>query len=116
MKTATETPEQARNNEIINTMVKQLGGKRFFAFTGSKPQYKKINNTANPLICLKLARNSSKANYLEIKYNSGLDVYEMEFIKSNSANPREIVKRFDMVYDDMLQQIFTSVTGLYTTL
>jgi hypothetical protein len=116
MKTAIETPEQAQNNQIINVMVRHLGGKRFFAFTGSKPQYKTINNTSSPAIMLKLARNQSKANYLEIKYNSGLDVYEMEFIKSNAAKPRETIKSFEMVYDDMLQQIFTSVTGLYTTL
>lgn len=114
MKTATQTPQQERSNAIINTLIHQLGGRRFFVFTGSKPKYKKID-TDSPEIMLKLTRNQSKANYLKITFVSGLDLYKMEFIKCHASNI-ETVKEYNNVYDDMLQQIFTSVTGLYTTL
>jgi hypothetical protein len=40
-------------NEVIDVMIKQLGGTKFFLMTGCKPQYKDIS-TDSPLIALKL--------------------------------------------------------------
>jgi len=63
---------------------------------------------------------------LEIKLNP-MDEYEMEFKKfipgklnkktyEYSEAKIETVKRYDGVYFDMLQEIFTSETGMYTKL
>lgn len=102
------------NNQIVNTMVSQLGGNRFFAMTGSKPLYKNCN-CDNPLITLQLRRNLSKSNYLTITYIAGADLYKMEFIRLTKTS-RDIVKEFTDVYCDQLQELFTQVTGLYTRL
>ncbi len=102
------------NNGIINTMVSQLGGNRFFAMTGSKPQYKDISNH-NPHIALKLARNGSKANYLKIHYKSGSDLYRMEFIRMTRTR-NETIKEYDGIYGDQLSELFTEYTGLYAHL
>lgn len=103
-----------KNNQIINIMVEQLGGNQFFRMTGSKPQYKDTRGN-NPLIALKLVRNKSKANYLKVSYLSGIDLYKMEFIRM-TAKKIETIENFENIYDDQLQEIFTSVTGLYTKL
>lgn len=102
------------NNQTINTIITQLGGNRFFAMTGSKPLYKDVN-TDNPLIALKLTRNAAKATHMTITYMSGMDLYKMEFSKCRKSEI-EIVKTFDGIYGDQLQEIFTDVTGLYTSL
>ncbi len=113
--TTTETEYRKKvNNDIINTMVQQLGGNKFFAMTGSKPQYKDIN-CINPLIALKLTRNGSKANYLKITYMIGADLYTMEFIKMTKLKI-ETTKEYTNIYGDQLQSIFTQETGLNTKL
>ena len=101
-------------NEVIETMINQLGGTKFFLMTGSKPQYKDIS-TDSPLIALKLTKNNSKANYLTIQYIRSTDLYKMEFIKMN-IKERKIVSSYDNIYSDQLTEIFESETGLRTTL
>ena len=101
-------------NEVIDVMIKQLGGNKFFLMTGSKPQYKDIS-TDSPLIALKLTKNNSKANFLTIQYIRGLDLYKMEFIKMTKTE-RKIVASYDNIYSDQLTEIFESETGLRTTL
>ena len=101
-------------NEVIETMINQLGGTKFFIMTGSKPQYKDIS-TDSPLIALKLTKNNSKANYLTIQYIRSTDLYKMEFIKMN-IKERKIVSSYDNIYSDQLTEIFESETGLRTTL
>ena len=101
-------------NEVIETIIEQLGGNKFFVMTGSKPQYKDIS-TDSPLIALKLTKNNSKANYLTIQYIRSTDLYKMEFIKMN-IKERKIVSSYDNIYSDQLTEIFESETGLRTTL
>ena len=101
-------------NEVIETMINQLGGTKFFLMTGSKPQYKDIS-TDSPLIALKLTKNNSKANYLTIQYIRSTDLYKIEFIKMTKTE-RKIVSSFENIYNDQLTEIFESETGLRTTL
>ena len=65
-------------------------------------------------LTMKLTRNASSANYLRITLNS-MDVYEMEFISIRGMK-RTIKKKFENVYNDQLQKLFTEATGLYTSL
>jgi len=111
----TTTEERsAVNNQIINTMMQQLGGNKFMVMTGSKPQYKQIN-CVNPLIAFKLVRNYSKANYLKVTYMIGTDLYKMEFIRMTKKKI-ETLQEFNNIFGDQLQSIFTEVTQLYTKL
>jgi hypothetical protein len=109
------------NQIIANEILKQLGGNKFITMTGSK-NFLAIENG----ISMKLTRNGSKANMLEIKLN-GKDLYDVRFyrysggrmnMKTLAVSPVkfEDVEVINDVYFDQLQEIFTRVTGLYTRL
>ena len=95
--------------KVAQTILNQLGGNRFIVITGSK-QFVAGEN----FLRMRLSRNKSGANMLKITLNS-LDTYDLEFIKV-AKNDFKTVKTVNGIYNDMLQEIFTSVTGLYTKL
>ena len=112
-----------RNHEIATIILQQLGGKRFIVMTGAK-DFTTIDNGLR----FKIGRNGSKANMVEIKLN-GLDLYDIEFIAYRPYSikvdhkrcevreipeKREVIRKFDDCYCDMLQDIFTETTGFYT--
>lgn len=94
-------------------ILKQLGGNRFIAMTGSKNFCSDNNGNT-----LSMRLTSPKAKYLRITLNSS-DTYTMEFLKETGPKyQKKIIEvaRFEGVYNDMLQTIFTKVTGLHTSL
>ena len=108
---------------VAETILTQLGGRRFVVMTGSK----KFMDMENGLR-MDLSRNKSAANFLKIMLN-GSDTYDMFFMNykpikvSNKSGvvkvtPDKLTKiaEFNGVYYDQLQEIFTQVTGLYTRL
>lgn len=126
MTTATANkPKIGDYREIIT----HLGGHRFLAMTGSKILHYGYDDSGYVFVMLKLTRNKSKANHLKIQLN-GLDLYDMEFIKIGKKlnkeyalagikiydDTMEVITEYNDVYNDMLEDIFTSVTGLYTRL
>jgi len=94
---------------VAETILEQLGGNKFAAMTGSKHFF-----AGDDFLGMKLIRNKSKANYLKITLTPA-DLYEMTFIKTTSRSVKTVLQ-FDSVYFDQLQEMFTSVTGLYTHL
>lgn len=95
------------------TILEQMGGHRFAAMTGSK-------NFIDLGIGLQmsLARNMTSANRLKVILDEVTDTYTMCFYRQSvtknfGIKVKEIAK-FEGVYFDMLQSIFTQVTGLYT--
>lgn len=64
------------SNEIANTILKQLGGKKFIAMTGGKDFVSNKNK-----LRMTFAKNASKANRLEITYDTRNDSYIMRFYK-----------------------------------
>lgn len=110
-------------------IVNQIGGNKFLVMTGSKFQYYGHDDLGYVYLMIKLTKNQSKAQYLKIQLN-GLDLYDLTFSRiKKTLTPfakefglkvydEEIVtiKEYKDIYADMLQDIFTSVTGLYTTL
>ena len=111
------------NKEIAITILQQLGGNRFATFTGAK-DFTVIDNGLR----FRIGRNSSKANRVEIKLN-GCDLYDIEFIKHRPFSVKvdhkkgevrtieeqtTTVRRFEDIYCDQLEELFTEVTGLYT--
>lgn len=92
-------------------VLKQLGGNRFIAMTGAKDFFK---DDKKQLMGFKIGRNSKGVNYVKITLNS-MDTHDMEFI--NIRNFKITVKsEAKGVYNDMLQEIFTQHTGMYTSL
>lgn len=98
-----------RQTEIAETILRQLGGKRFILMTGSKDF---MSLKEGGLVC-KLTRNASGANYLKITLVN--DLYNMEFIRIH-AEKMTTKKEVKGVYCDMLQDIFTETTHMYLTL
>lgn len=104
---------------IANTILAQLGGRRFTVMTGCS-MYLADGNTLR----MKLARNLSGANKLHITL-TGMDDYTLEFYKLTAPGFRRgafhegstrLVKKVEGVYADQLQAVFTEVTGLETRL
>lgn len=106
---------------IANTILEQLGGSHFLAMTGAHHLMADGNT-----LKMQLPKNASKANRLYITLE-GDDTYTMRFFKYTAArfNSKTLtysddktteVKTTRGVYWDMLQDIFTDVTGMYTHL
>lgn len=109
------------NMEMANTIINQLGGNKFIAMTGAK-QFLAIENGVR----MTIGKNTSQANRLEIILN-GDDTYSMRFYKYTAPkiNSRTLsftdekvkeIENINGVYCDMLQEAFTRVTGMYTSL
>ena len=94
---------------VANEILRQLGGNRFIAMTGSKNF---VASAEKNYLGMKLTRNASGANYLRITLTP-MDVYKMEFI-SIRGNSMKTKVEFNDVYCDQLQTLFTEATGLYT--
>ena len=68
---------------------------------------------------MSLARNKTSANRLDIIYDAGLDLYNMRFYRKTFSKKTFECKTKDIethegIYCDMLEEMFTMVTGLYT--
>jgi len=114
-------------NQIANAIYQQLGGGRFVAMTGTKGF---VWDEAKQTLRMALTRNGSKANRLDVIYNPD-DTYTMRFFHYTPARfridhkkctyneyPEKIteVKKFEHIYCDQLQELFTDVTKMYLTL
>jgi hypothetical protein len=125
--------ENTAQNQVkigdYRAIAEQIGGNKFLVMTGSKFQYYGYDKLGYVYLMIKLTRNQSKAQYLKIQLN-GLDLYDLTFSRIKKTltplakelgikiydEETVIVKEYKDVYADMLQDIFTSVTGLYTRL
>lgn len=129
-----ETPyTHCRNNRILNKLAvrtpptiklknrydskdhfEQIGGRRFAAMTGSKDFIDMGNG-----LRMSLARNKTSANRLDIIYDAGADLYNMRFYRKTFSKKTFECRTTDIathegIYCDMLEEMFTMVTGLYT--
>jgi len=98
------------NQEVAKEILRQLGGQRFIVMTGVK------NLSSSPSsLTMKLPRCGTKAQWLRIVLNSK-DLYDLEFVRLTKTYEREVVKEYNDIYCDQLQEIFTQETKLYTSL
>ena len=95
---------------VAEEILRTLGGHKFVVMTGAK----NFAGTDNSLR-MKLGRNKTNANYMEVILNS-LDLYDVTFAKVTKMGEMKSVKTYDNVYNDSLVEIFESHTGMYTTL
>ena len=99
---------------IAQTILMQLGGRRFVTSTGSR----QLTDMGNGLR-MNLARNKTSANRLDIIYDGGTDLYNLRFYRKTLSKKTFDVKvkdiaKYEGIYFDMLQSLFTEVTGLRT--
>ena len=94
--------------EIMN----QLGGQKFIAMTGARYiTFDEKGPTAN--LSFKFM-GSKAATHMKIALDV-MDTYTVTFYKIRGATCKT-VKEYTGVYNDMLRDIFTSFTGLETSL
>lgn len=107
--------------KIADIILEQLGGNKFLSMTGTKNLLADGNT-----LCMILPKNHSRANRLWITLNND-DTYTMNFFRFTAGrlnhrtyqwteDKKESVKVIKGVYCDMLQEIFTATTGMYTHL
>jgi len=104
---------------VAQTILVQLGGRRFLAMTGAKNL---IGDEKSLSMRLPRGFAGNGIDYLTIRLEWD-DTYTVESFKekrTKSDAPQkaelEMVGRSTNVYCDVLQQVFTSLTGLYTHL
>jgi hypothetical protein len=99
--------------EVAQTILQQLGGRRFLTMTGAR----NLSGSANSL-SFKLPRAQRKITHVIITLTPA-DTYMMEFLNCRTTPKRlirETVASHTDVYAEDLDGIFTSETGLYTRL
>jgi len=107
MSIASEREDRMR---VAKTILEQLGGNKFRMMTGAK----NIAGDENSL-SMRIGRNSSNSNYLKITLNA-MDTYDMKFCKLTRKFEEKSVTEYSDVYNDMLTDVFTKHTGMYTSL
>ena len=95
---------------VAKEILETLGGNKFRVMTGAK----NFMGFSNGLV-MKIGRNSSNSNYLKITLNS-MDLYDMKFCKLTRKFEEKSVTEYSDVYNDMLTDVFTKHTGMYTSL
>lgn len=111
-------------NTTAEIILQQLGGGRFITMTGSKHFIGDQN-----WLRFNIGKNASKANKVKITLDAD-DTYTMTFTKftpysfkirkdgtfKETPESQTIIAECKGVYCDMLQDVFTKITGMYTRL
>lgn len=98
------------NLQVANTILAQLGGRRFIAMTGAK-QFLGDENSLR--FCI--GRGAvNKANKVQIELMPS-DTYTVRFYHYRRPEAK-LISEHDGVYWDDLQTLFTRETGMYTHL
>ena len=98
--------------KVAEIILEQMGGNKFRAMTGAKNFLSHENKALSFQLPSRFAKDG--INYVKITLNES-DTYDMEFGKIWGKSYK-VVKTSNDVYCDMLQNIFTAVTGLDTHL
>ena len=95
---------------VAKTILSQLGGGRFIAMTGC------TNFTGNAeSLSFKLTRNRSRGTHMRITLEPS-DTYKVELLQCGIHSGIKVLETAEDVYCDMLRDVFTRMTGLYTSL
>ena len=110
LKSKKEGVNERLNQSQAKTLLRQLGGNKFIMMTGAKQMSIGKNG-----LTMKIGRNSKSITHVAIDLDRGKDLYTMKFIRVRKGIPK-VVKQYDSVYADNLNNIFEKETGLYTRL
>ena len=90
---------------VAKTILKQLGGGRFIAMTGSKGFI-----GSDDSLSFRVGRNSSRVTHVIIKLNS-FDLYDVDYVHIRGSK-RETVDTSIAMYFDQLRGDFERKTGM----
>ena len=105
-----ESVNERLNQSQAKTLLRQLGGNKFIMMTGAKQM-----SIGKDGLMMKIGRNSKSITHVAIDLDRGKDLYTMKFIRVRKGIPK-VVKKYDSIYADNLNNIFEKETGLYTRL
>ncbi len=108
-----ESNNQQATKEIANTILSQLGGRKFLAMTGAKLAYEALENDSVSLHIKLPKMAKSNINLVKVIYNHGTDLYSMKFLSMKRDYTITEKKLIDVVYCDDLIPFFEQNTGLY---
>ncbi len=105
-------PIQRDPMTVANTILEQLGGRRFIVMTGAK----NLSGEKNSLT-FKIPKAKSGITHVKVTLDPS-DTYTVRFIKQARAPSFAIttVKEYSDIYADQLRDLFEHTTGLYTRL
>jgi riboflavin biosynthesis pyrimidine reductase len=106
-----KTEEVMMSTEVAETIIAQLGGNHFVVMTGAR-HLLADGNTLTFRLPSNFAKNG--INAVSVRLN-GRDLYDVAFSRVRGIRSTVITEHHD-VYSDSLHEIFTSATGLDTTL
>lgn len=98
--------------EVANTILQQLGGRKFITMTGAK-NFIGSDNSLIFALPNKMAKGG--INKVRITLNTS-DYYDIEWLKIRGTTVTVVAPPSTMVDAESLQAVFTSVTGLHTRL
>ena len=99
------------SNVVANTILNQIGGRRFIMMTGAKDFV-----ASEYGITFRLPARSAKQGINKVRIVLlADDTYEMQFIKYANMMDKRIATSSG-VYCDMLEDVFEANTGLYTSM
>ena len=110
LKSKKEGVNERLNQSQAKTLLRQLGGNKFIVMTGAKQM-----SIGKDGLMMKIGRNSKSITHVAIDLDRGKDLYTMKFIRVRKGIPK-VVKKYDSIYADNLNNIFEKETGLYTRL
>lgn len=113
-----------KNNMAVAAIIlQQLGDKKFKAMTGAK-NFIAGQNSLTFSIPGSLAKN--RINKVTVTYDESTDTYTLEFFRirmskknlilKNNGMIEKLIEKRDLICSDILQESFTSITGLDTHL
>lgn len=95
---------------VANTILAQLGGKKFAAMTGVKKAFGTLSSVS--FLLPKAVKNG--INHVKIEL-SPADDYDLEFSRT-TRHDFKVIAKVKGVYAEDLQEVFTEYTGLATHL
>jgi len=98
-----------RASAIANTIVQQLGGSRKLQMMIGLKQILTASNAVT--LVFPKPKHAGAVNRVRITLN-GLDLYDMEFIRTHGRSVK-VVKEFNDVYAEDIKDRFEEGTGLY---
>ncbi len=97
---------------VANVIASQLGGTQFEKETGALFEFALMSPNGNPMLVVKLPENRSGANRMFIEYERGEDTYRVIVSKVEEDATGTAVYDQKGIYCDMLQDVFSNVTGI----
>ena len=94
-----------------NTLLQQLGGNKFMVMTGAKNL---MVDKKEKSLHMRIGKNSKGINHVKITLMPD-DTYKMDFGRIRKLDYK-VVRSVTGVYAEALRDVFTEVTGLYTSL